>query len=336
VNDLGGFAATLMACFGDRLGLFKDMANCPPQTVEELAACTHLNPRYVREWLAAMVAAGYVHYEPSTEKYDLPAERRPVLAQETGPFFLGGIWGELPELMRPLPAVEQAFRDGGGAPQTAYPDAFYHHMDRFTAGWHANHLLQEWVPAAGLDKTLAAGVSVADVGCGAGRAIIQLAKAYPQSQYVGYDVHPPTIARARELAREAGVEDRVRFEVKDVSRGLPEKFDVITTFDVVHDAVDPEGLLRTIRKALKPGGLYLNLEVNCSDKLEENQGPVATLFLMFSVTYCMTTSLAHGGAGLGTHGLPESKVRELADAAGFGSVQRLAVENPFNILYALR
>ena len=149
----------------------------------------------------------------------------------------------------------------------------------------------------------------------------------------GYDVYEPMIARARAYAEETGVADRVSFRTLDASAGLPEQYDVITTFDVVHDSADPIGLLRAIRRPLRPNGRYLLLEINCSDKLEENTGPLGAIFHGSSILYWMTTSLARGGAGLGTLGAPESKVRELCAEASFGSVRRLPLENPFNILY---
>jgi 2-polyprenyl-3-methyl-5-hydroxy-6-metoxy-1,4-benzoquinol methylase len=153
---------------------------------------------------------------------------------------------------------------------------------------------------------------------------------------VGYDAFPGQVERARAAARAAGVEDRVRFEVRDVAAGVGETFDVISTFDVVHDTVDPDELLRSIRAMLAPDGIYLMLEMNSADDPADNVGPLATLFYGFSVVYCMTTSLAHGGAGLGTCGCPPAKVRELSAAAGFSRVERLPLENPFNILYAIR
>jgi hypothetical protein len=138
------------------------------------------------------------------------------------------------------------------------------------------------------------------------------------------------------LANEASVEDRVRFEQRDVSKGLPATYDLVTTFDVIHDAVDPAGLLRVIRESLNPGGSYLCLDVNCSDKLEENVGPLGAMFYSISLLYCMTTSLANHGAGLGTVGLHEPKLRELSKQAGFGSCRKLPLENPFNNLYELQ
>jgi 2-polyprenyl-3-methyl-5-hydroxy-6-metoxy-1,4-benzoquinol methylase len=163
-----------------------------------------------------------------------------------------------------------------------------------------------------------------------------MAETYPSAHYVGYDVFPPSIERASANAKAARVDDRVSFRQLDPSQELPEQYDVITTFDVIHDAADPLGLLRTIRQALNPDGIYVCLDINCSDKLEENAGPLGAMFHGFSVFYCMTTSLANGGAGLGTVGLPEPKVRELCAQAGFSSVRRVLLENPFNNLYEIR
>src|SRR5262245_331256 len=182
-------------------------------------------------------------------------------------------------------------------------------------------------------EVLERGAAVADVGCNRGRALIKLANAFPRSMFVGYDVFEPALRLANERAAAAGVGDRLRFEQRDVSKGLSEQFDVITTFDVIHDSADPAGLLRAIRQALRPNGTYVCLDINCADKLEENAGPLGALFHGFSVLYCMTTSLARGGAGLGTLGLPESKLNELATQAGFARVRRVPLDNPFNNLY---
>jgi 2-polyprenyl-3-methyl-5-hydroxy-6-metoxy-1,4-benzoquinol methylase len=179
-------------------------------------------------------------------------------------------------------------------------------------------------------------LKVADVGCGRGRALLKLANTFPHSTFVGYDVFGPSVEAASDKAKAAGVDDRVRFEQRDAATGLPERFDVIWTLDVIHDAVDPVAMLRAIREALTDDGVYLCLDINCSDKLEENAGPLGAMFLSFSVLYCMTTSLAHSGAGLGSVGLHEQKLRELAGEAGFGSVRRVEMENPFNNLYELR
>ena len=227
-----------------------------------------------------------------------------------------------------------AFRSGGGVSQSQYNEMMWDGLERFTSTWFENLLLQQWIPAMpDVKAQLERGCDVADVGCGRGRGLIKLAQAFPRSRYVGYDNFGPTVARATANAREAGVSDRVRFEERDVSKGLPAQFDVITTFDVVHDAVDPLQLLQSIRRALRPGGVYVCLDINCSDKLEENANPFGAMFHGVSVFYCMTTSLANNGAGLGTLGFHEAKVRELCEKAGFSSVRRVPLENPFNNLY---
>jgi SAM-dependent methyltransferase len=180
------------------------------------------------------------------------------------------------------------------------------------------------------------GAAVADVGCGAGRALISLARHFPASSYVGYDVYPPALAKARATAEAAGVADRVRFVEGDVGQGLPETYDLVTAFDVVHDLPDPRAALSAVRSALRPGGAFLLLESNCSEKLEENRGPAATILYGTSLLFCTPTSIGAGGEGLGTMGLPEPKVRALLGEAGFASVTRLPVDNPFNVLYEAR
>ena len=236
-----------------------------------------------------------------------------------------------------LDRLTDAFRAGGGVPQSAYNDNMWDGIERFSNGWFENLLVQQWIPAMPeVQAKLERGVQVADVGCGRGRALIKLAQAFPQARYIGYDIFGPTIERATANARAAGVADRARFAQRDVSQGLPEQYDVITTFDVIHDAVDPVGLLRTIHQGLRANGIYVCLDVNCADKLEDNQGPLGAMFHGFSVLYCMTTSLAGGGMGLGTLGFHEPKVRELCTEAGFQSVRRVPLDNPFNNLYEIR
>jgi 2-polyprenyl-3-methyl-5-hydroxy-6-metoxy-1,4-benzoquinol methylase len=334
LTDTSGLTTTILAALGDRLGLFKTLAARGPATSAELAKAASIHERYAREWLGGMASAGYVRYEPATRQFALPPEHVPVLAQESGPMYFGGAHQMLLGTFGVLDQLTVAFRQGVGVPQPAYSEDWWAGLERFTAGWFENFLLQEWIPAMPrVREALERGADVADVGCNRGRALLKLAGAFSRSRFVGYDIFEPAIRLATERASAAGFLDRIRFEHRDVSKGLPQQFDVITTFDVIHDAVDPLGILRTIRQALRPGGTYVCLDINCSDKLEENAGPLGALFHGFSVLYCMTTSLSHGGAGLGTVGLPESKLNELATGAGFASVRRVPLENPFNNLY---
>jgi 2-polyprenyl-3-methyl-5-hydroxy-6-metoxy-1,4-benzoquinol methylase len=328
---------TMLVVLGDRLGLFKDLAQNGPTTSEELAELAGVSPRYTLEWLGGMVNAGYVEYDLETEHFTLPPEHVPALAEEGGPFFLGGAHQMLPAMVGIMDPLTEAFRKGGGVHQSQYSDHFWDGMERFTMGWFENLLVPEWIPSMPEVQTkLETGASVADVGCGRGRALVRMARQYPRSTFTGYDVYPPSISRATMNARSAGVDDRIRFEARDVSHGLPKKFDIIFTFDVVHDAVDPVGLLRSVRDSLNEGGIYVCLDINCSAELKDNDGMLGAMFHGFSMFYCMTTSLAHDGEGLGTLGFHEDKVRELCEEAGFSSVRRIDMENPFNSLFEIR
>ena len=335
LSDTSGMTTTILASIGDRLGLFTQLAQAPA-TSAQLAARAEINERYAREWLGAMASAGYVEYDPESHRFTLPAEYIPVLAQEQGPMFLGGMHQMLAGMIEPLNQLIQAFQHGGGVPQSAYGHNMWDGLERLTAGGFENLLIPVWLPAMPeVQDKLERGAVLADVGCGRGKALIKLAQAFPRSHYVGYDSFEPTVEEATTNARAAGVADRVRFEQRDVAAGLPEHYDVITTFDVVHDAVDPHGLLRAIRQALHQDGRYVCLEINCAEHLEGNAGPLGSLFYGFSVLYCMTTSLSGHGEGLGTAGLPEGKLQEFALEAGFSNVRRVPLEHPFNTLYEI-
>jgi 2-polyprenyl-3-methyl-5-hydroxy-6-metoxy-1,4-benzoquinol methylase len=337
LGDLSGMMVTAMCAIGDRFGLFKDLAANGPATASELAKRTKIDERYALEWLRGMASAGYLELDRSSDKYSLPAEHAPALAQEGGPMFFGGAFQEVMGTMKVFDLVADRFLEGGGVPQDSYGSDFWDGLQRFTNGWFENMLTQQWIPAMpDMEAKLRAGALCADVGCGAGRASIKLAQEFPESRHVGFDVSDRQIERAQQNANDAGVDDRVRFEKRDVAKGLPEQYDIITTFDVVHDAVDPLGLLKGIRSALKDDGIYVCLDINCADDHADNQGPLAAMFYGFSVFYCMTTSLAHNGEGLGTCGLPEAKVRELCEQGGFSKVKMLPLENPFNNVYEIR
>ncbi|WP_409467422.1 methyltransferase domain-containing protein [Streptomyces sp. HC307] len=336
LGDLSG-AMTIGLChLGDRLGLFKDLATSGPAGSQELADRLDLNERYVREWLRGLTAAGYLE-EPEPGRFALPAEHAPALADESGPMFLGGVYQMIPGTLAPYERLCEMFRSGGGVPQSDYPDILWDGMSRFTGSWFESVMVEDWLSAfphvvEGLER----GIDVADVGCGAGRALIVLAKAFPRSRFTGFDNFPGQVERARQNAEKAGVADRVTFETMDVAQGLPGRYDLITTFDVIHDAAEPKQLLSAIRAAVKDDGDYLMLEINCRDRPEDNVGPVATMFYGFSMFYCMTTSLASGGAALGTCGMPEAVVRSMCAEAGFSDVARSTADDPFNVLYDIK
>jgi SAM-dependent methyltransferase len=337
---VGDFSATMtftLCHVGDKLGLFKDLADKGPATAAELAERAGINERYAAEWLRGLTAAGYLDHDGGAGRYAISPEHAMVLAVDGSPASLGGVFQMFGGMLAPLESIINSFKDGGGAAQDEYGDDWWAGMERFTNGWFENFLLQEWIPSMpDVKAKLEAGCDYADVGCGSGRALIKLAEAFPNSRFTGYDLFETQVQRARDNIEAAGLSDRVTVAVADAGDGLPERYDVISTYDVIHDAADPLGLLKGIHQALKPDGMYICLDINCADRHEDNEGPLAAMFYGFSVFYCMTTSLANGGEGLGTCGLPEAKARELCMEAGFSELRRVEMENPFNSLYEVR
>jgi 2-polyprenyl-3-methyl-5-hydroxy-6-metoxy-1,4-benzoquinol methylase len=266
----------------------------------------------------------------------LTPEYAAVLADEDSPFFVGSYFQMAQAAVTVAPKVAEAFKTGKGVTQSEYPVSFFEAAERNSRTRYLHKLLRKWIPAMPqVVERLGAGGTAADVGCGGGRAAIMIAQAFPQARLYGYDIHAESIERARRNAQAEGVADRVSFEALD-GRHLPAaKFDFVSTFDVVHDAVDPVGLMSAIRRSLKDDGTYLVQEVNVSDKVEENMKPLGKMVYSVSTLYCMTTSLAHGGAGIGT-AMGEKKARELASAAGFTRFTRLPIKDDFAVLYELR
>jgi len=336
VADVGTMVHGALSYIGDRMGLFKAMANAGPLTAEQVAAKAGLSVRYILEWLGAMATAGYVDYDPRAGAYLLTPEYTAVLADEDSPFFVASYFQMAQAAVAVAPKVAEAFKSGKGVTQSEYPPSFFEAAERNSRTRYLHKLLRKWIPAMPqVLERLNAGGLAADVGCGGGRAAIMIARAFPSARLVGYDIHAESIDRARRNAEAAGVADRVSFEVIDGSSLPAAKFDFVSTFDVVHDAVDPVGLMTAIRRSLKDNGTYLLQEVNVSDKVEENMRPLGKMVYSVSTLYCMTTSLAHGGAGIGT-AMGERKARELGAAAGFTSFTRLPIKDDFAVLYELR
>ncbi|MGH7813918.1 MAG: class I SAM-dependent methyltransferase [Candidatus Binataceae bacterium] len=334
--DVSAAMLCAMSYIGDRMGLFRALADAGAVTSTRFAELTGLNERYLREWLSAVAAAGYVTYDPAAKTFTMPPEHAMVLAREESPFFSGGFIEMLVPNLSVIPRVMESFRKGGGVAQTEYPPETWEGIERVTAPMYRHHLVQQWLPAmTGVVEKLNAGGSALDVGCGSGRAAIAIARAFPKAKAAGYDSHLGSVERARANAKAAGVANRVAFEVADCTKLPAARFDLITACDVVHDSVDPAGLLRSIRGALKPGGACLMVEMNVSSKLEENLNPMGRMMYSVSTLYCMTVSLAHGGAGIGAC-MGEAKARELATAAGFTKFRRLPIDDLFSALFELQ
>jgi 2-polyprenyl-3-methyl-5-hydroxy-6-metoxy-1,4-benzoquinol methylase len=252
--------------------------------------------------------------------------------------FASGLYQSLLGAIKNMEKLLEVFKKGGGISLKEFDENEFVGTERTTASWFENLLLQEWIPVVPDVKSKLESAIAADVGCGRGRAIIKLAKAFPNSRFVGFDIFEPGLERARAKSVSAGVSDRLSFRQLDVSEGFPqeEKFDLITTFDVIHDMVDPRSALKSIHQALKPDGTCLWLEINSKDRLEDNYGAMGALFYGWSIMYCMTTSLAEGGEGVGTLGIPPSIVKKYCDETGFSNVRKLPLDNPFNILYEVK
>ena len=340
---LGDITATQMgtlSTIADRLGLFNTLAEAGPLTEREFAARGGINERYAREWLSAMACHGYIAYDDGTKQFRLPPEHAFILADPDSPFYLGSLFPMAPPYWRNLDLLTEAFKHGGGVPQEKYGDEFWCGFERFTRTGFRNNLAQDWVPAMPhADAALRAGGSVADIGCGNGQALLFLAKGYPDATLVGYDNYAPAIAAANANAKTAGLADRVRYEVCDVTTGIPGQYDLITTFDVVHDMPHPRPAMKEIRKALKPDGTFFVLEFNFSGDLQANiDHPmgIGSFGYSASTNYCMTQALAVGGEGTGTC-MGEEKARELAAEAGFTQFRRIDFpQNPFNLFYEIR
>jgi SAM-dependent methyltransferase len=337
-GDIKSSMLGLNLYIGDKLGLFRALAEAGAVTETEFARRTGLQERYLREWLSAMACGGIVDYDTSTREFYLPKERAFVLAKEDSPVFVSGIFEMLPTFYGNATKVVEHFRSGGGVSQKEYGKEFWHGFERFTRAQFLNHLVQQWIPAMpDVEGKLTDGGSVADVGCGNGQAALILAEAYPKAKVVGYDNYPLAIQEARDRAQRAGLGDRVEFRVADVVDGLPAKYDLVTTFDVIHDMVYPVAALKGIRKSLAQDGRYMWHEFNVSSDLAENiKNPIGLPLFLYnaSTNYCMTTSLAEGGAAYGAV-LGEKNARKIAKDAGFESFQRLPIDDPFHILYVL-
>ena len=326
---------TLLIGIGHKTGLF-DAAAKGPGTSQEIADRAGLDERYVREWLAAMATGGIVEYDAASGAFTLPPEHAACLTG-TSSRNLAANSQMLPMLSKRLPRIVECFQAGGGVSYSEYRPDFTEAQD---ASWRLLYdglLIKGFLPAAkGLPERLKTGIRVADVGCGTGHAVNLMAREYPASTFVGYDLGEDAIASARAEAREMGL-GNAAFEALDVSRLSPEpKFDLITTFDAIHDQRDPATVLRRVAAALAPGGVYLMVEPKASSKLEENIGnPFAPYIYGMSVLHCMTVSLAAGGTGLGTAWGEQSARRMLAEA-GFTSIEVVDAPGPQNSIYICR
>jgi len=329
LDDMGGAISATLIQIGDELGLYKALARAP-MTSAELAQATGTHERYVREWLGNQAAGGYVEYDPAADRYFLSEEQALCLADPGGPVDIPGAYSVIEAVFHARQRTLQNFRSGAGMEWGEHHPCLFHGTERFFRAGYNAHLLTEWLPALdGVVARLEAGAKLADVGCGHGASTVLMAKAFPRSEFVGYDYHAPSIDAARRNAAEAGVRN-ARFEVADAT-GYPERgFDAIAFFDCLHDMGDPLGAARHARAALSADGTCMLVEPFAGDSVESNLNPVGQMYYGASAQICVPVSLARKGPALGAQA-GEARLAAILHEAGFANVRR-ATETPFNII----
>jgi SAM-dependent methyltransferase len=336
LNDMGAAATGAMVVIGDKLGLYKALAEGGPLAAGELAARTGTAERYVREWLAAQAAAGYVQYRPESGAYAMTAEQAMVLADEASPAFMAGGFEVLASMFKDEPKISEAFRSGRGVGWHEHSPCLFRGTERFFRTGYAAHLVQNWLPAlAGVCEKLERGAKVADVGCGHGASSILMARAFPNSRFTGFDYHGPSVEQARAAARKAGVQGHCRFEVAD-ARGYPgDGYDLVAFFDCLHDMGDPVGAARHVFQSLGTDGTWLIVEPFASDSVEGNLNPVGRIYYAASTMICVPASLSQDvGLALGAQA-GEARLRQVVQAGGFTRFRR-ATATPFNLVLEAR
>ena len=336
IGDVGACVSGALVVLGDRLGLYGAMADGGKVSSQELAAKTGFRERYLREWLSAQAAAGYVTYDEKSDKFWMTPEQATVFAEEDSPAFFAGGFEVVKALWLDEEKVADAFRTGKGLGWHEHSNCLFRGTERFfRPGYNAN-IVSSWIPALdGVEQKLKAGANVADVGCGHGASTILMAKAYPKSRFTGFDYHQPSIDRARELAEEAGVGDRVSFE-KASAKDYPARgYDMVAMFDCLHDMGDPVGAGRHVRETLAPDGIWMIVEPFANDRLADNLNPVGRIYYGASTMLCTPASLSQEvGLGLGAQA-GEMRLRKVALDAGFKRFRR-ATETPVNMVFEAR
>ncbi len=336
VSDFGAVFHAPLVLIGDRLGLYRALGDGSPVTPASLAERTGTAERYVREWLNAHAAAGYVDYDPRTGHYVMSPEQAMLFADEGGPAFIVGAFQSAIGAGAILPALEAAFRSGDGVGWHQHDRQVFCGTERFYKSGYVANLVSAWIPAiTGAKEMLTEGGRVADVGCGHGASTILMAQAFPKAQFFGFDNHAPSIDAARKRAAAAGLSDRVHFAVGGAKDFPGDGYDLITIFDALHDLGDPVGAAAHIRSALNPKGAWMIVEPYADDRLEANFNPVGRAYFAASTLLCTPCSLAQeGGMALGAQA-GEARLRAVVTGAGFQTFRR-AAETPFNLVFEAR
>lgn len=335
-GDLGAVLHAATVLIGDKLGLYKAMADGEPVSAKELAERTGTDERYMREWLSAQAASGYVEYDPAAERFRLTPEQAFALTNEYNPLFAPGGLQVAASTIKDVDKVAGAIRAGKGLAWHEHHHDLFEGTERFFRPNYIGNLIGSWIPALdGVEAKLRAGAKVADIGCGHGSSTIIMAEEYPNSTFVGFDYHEGSIEAARRAAGEAGVADRCTFEVASAKEYPREGYDFVAVFDALHDMGDPVGAAAHVLRSLKPDGTWMIVEPRAGDRLEDNLNPVGRIFYSASTTICVPASKDQEvGLALGAQA-GEVRVREVVTASGFTRFRR-ATETPFNLVFEAR
>ena len=336
VTDMGAIISAPLMIIGEKLGLYKAMAGAGPLTSQEVAERAGAAERSVREWLRNQAAGGYITYDPESDRYTLPDEHALALADEESPFYILGVYDSIASLYADEDRILEAFRTGGGMGWHEHDHRLFRGTERFFRPGYKANLVAEWIPALdGVQEKLERGAKVADIGCGHGASTIIMAEAFPKSQFFGFDYHDASIARAREAASDAGVGDRISFEVASAKDYPGSDYDLVCVFDCLHDMGDPVGASAHVLETLASDGAWMIVEPFANDTVQENLNPVGRVFYGASTVICTPASQAQEvGLALGAQA-GEARLAEVVKEGGFSSVRR-ATETPFNLILEAR
>jgi SAM-dependent methyltransferase len=336
VLDIGATLHAGLVVMGEKLGLYRALAAMGSATPETLAAQTGTTERYVREWLNAQAAGGYVDYDAGTNTYALSPEQAVALTDESSPAYLPGAFQLVTSVLRDEPRVTEAFRTGEGMGWHEHDPGLFEGTERFFRPNYIGNLVASWLPALdGVVEKLERGAKVADVGCGHGASTILMAQAFPASEFNGFDYHEASIRAARDAAKRAGVGDRVQFEVASAKQYPGKDYDLVAFFDCLHDMGDPVGAATHVLRSLKKDGTWMIVEPFAHDELEKNFNPVGRVFYAASTLVCTPASRAQEvGLALGAQA-GEKRIAEVVSKGGFNRFRR-ATETPFNLVFEAR
>ena len=336
VGDLGACITAPLILIGDKLGLYKAMADGEPVTPAELAERTGCRERYIREWLCQQAASNYVEYDAGTETFRLPPEQALALADEDSPAFIPGAFQLIASTIKDEPHIAERFRSGEGFGWHEHDHDLFQGTERFFRPGYLANLVESWLPSLdGVVAKLEAGARVADIGCGHGASTILMAQAYPSSTFTGSDYHEGSIEAARRAAERAGVSDRVTFEVASAATFGGGPYDLVCVFDALHDMGDPAGAARHVRTQLAEDGTWMVVEPFANDAVEDNLNPVGRIFYGGSTMLCTPASLSQDvGLALGAQA-GQARLTEVLNEGGFTRVRRSA-ETPFNLVLEAR